>query len=206
MSADFSDEHQNDSPSLVTTDGAPDEKSLSYFQSLLGMIMFVVRTRPDIAFAVNRLAVRTAKATEKDLKALRRIASYLYGSRNWELVYSKGSGSPDLYAYSDASFVTHPDGKSHMGFCIGYGSNSGFFFSRSAKQKLVKHRSFFNGKIAVAIFFAQQHTHNNTQFFPSVIKRLYIRSALLLTLLVRSTMTLNNLLIIYLITEHVVVA
>jgi hypothetical protein len=24
-----------------------------------------------------------------------------------------------------------------MGFCIGYGSNSGFFFSRSAKQKLV---------------------------------------------------------------------
>jgi hypothetical protein len=24
-----------------------------------------------------------------------------------------------------------------MGFCIGYGSNSGFFFARSAKQKLV---------------------------------------------------------------------
>jgi hypothetical protein len=137
MSADFSDEQQDDSPKLVTTEDAPEHKSLSYFQSLLGMIMFVVRTRPDIAFAVNRLAVRTAKATEKDLKALRRIAAYLYGSRNWELVYAKGSGSPALYAYSDASFVTHPDGKSHMGFCIGYGSNSGFFFSRSAKQKLV---------------------------------------------------------------------
>ena len=61
----------------------------------------------------------------------------MYGSRLWELVYAKGTGTPDLYAYSDASFVTHPDGKSHMGFCIGYGSNSGFFFARSAKQKLV---------------------------------------------------------------------
>jgi hypothetical protein len=129
MSADFSDLQQDDSPKLTTTAGEPNEKSLSYFQSLLGMIMFVVRTRPDIAFAVNRLAVRTSKATEKDLKALRRIASYLYGSRYWELVYAKGSGTPDLYAYSDASFVTHPDGKSHMGFCIGYGSNSDFFFS-----------------------------------------------------------------------------
>jgi hypothetical protein len=137
MSAGFSDEQQVASPKLISNSADSTDNSLQYFQSLLGMIMFVVRTRPDIAFAVNRLAVRTSKATEKDLKALKRIAAYLYGSRQWELVYAKGTGTPDLYAYSDASFVTHPDGKSHMGFCIGYGSNSGFFFARSAKQKLV---------------------------------------------------------------------
>jgi hypothetical protein len=137
MSADFSDAQQDDSPKLLSNSTDSGDNTLQYFQSLLGMIMFVVRTRPDIAFAVNRIAVRTSKATEKDLKALRRIAAYLYGSRQWELVYAKGTGAPDLYAYSDASFVTHPDGKSHMGFCIGYGSNSGFFFARSAKQKLV---------------------------------------------------------------------
>ena len=137
MSAEFSDLVQDNSPLLSRQKGAPDEQSLEYFQRLLGMIMFVVRTRPDIAYAVNRMAMRTSKATEKDVKSLRRIAAYLYQTKHLELVYSKGTGSPELYAYSDASFISHSDGKSHMGFCIGYGSNSGFFYARSAKQKMV---------------------------------------------------------------------
>jgi len=137
MSAEFSDIFQDNSPLLSRSKDAPEDKSLEYFQHLLGMIMFVVRTRPDIAYAVNRMAMRTSKATEKDIKALTRIAAYLYQTRHLELVYSKGTGSPSLYAYSDASFISHSDGKSHMGFCIGYGSNSGFFYARSAKQKMV---------------------------------------------------------------------
>jgi hypothetical protein len=83
------------------------------------------------------MAMRTSKATEKDIKSLRRIAAYLQQTRYLELVYSKGTGVPSLYAYSDASFISHSDGKSHMGFCIGYGSKSGFFYARSAKQKMV---------------------------------------------------------------------
>jgi len=137
MSAEFSDLVQDNSPLLSRQKGAQDEQSLEYFQRLLGMIMFVVRTRPDIAYAVNRMAMRTSKATEKDVKSLRRISAYLYQTKHLELVYSKGTGSPELYAYSDASFISHSDGKSHMGFCIGYGSNSGFFYARSAKQKMV---------------------------------------------------------------------
>jgi hypothetical protein len=137
MSAEFSDLVQDNSPPLSRSKEAPEDKSLEYFQRLLGMIMFVVRTRPDIAYAVNRMAMRTSKATERDVKSLRRIAAYLYQTRQLELVYSKGSGSPQLCAYSDASFISHSDGKSHMGFCIGYGSDSGFFYARSAKQKMV---------------------------------------------------------------------
>jgi hypothetical protein len=137
MSAEFNDHSQDDSPLLSKSSDAPEDKSLQYFQHLLGMVMFVVRTRPDIAYAVNRMAMRTSKATEKDVKSLKRIAAYLYQTRHLELVYSKGSGSPSVYAYSDASFITHSDGKSHMGFCVGYGSNSGFFYARSAKQKMV---------------------------------------------------------------------
>jgi hypothetical protein len=137
MSADFNDGVQDNSPLLSKSKDAPEDKSLQYFQHLLGMVMFVVRTRPDIAYAVNRMAMRTSKATEQDVKALKRIAAYLYQTRHLELVYSKGSGSPSIYAYSDSSFITHSDGKSHMGFCVGYGSNSGFFYARSAKQKMV---------------------------------------------------------------------
>jgi hypothetical protein len=137
MSADFNDLAQDNSPLLSKSKDAPEDKSLEYFQHLLGMIMFVVRTRPDIAYSVNRMAMRTSKATEKDTKSLRRIAAYLRQTKHLELVYSKGTGAPALYAYSDASFISHSDGKSHMGFCIGYGSKSGFFYARSAKQKMV---------------------------------------------------------------------
>jgi hypothetical protein len=137
MSAEFNDLTQDNSPLLSKSKDAPEDKSLEYFQHLLGMIMFVVRTRPDIAYAVNRMAMRTSKATEKDIKSLRRIAAYLKQTSHLELVYSKGTGAPALYAYSDASFISHSDGKSHMRFCIGYGSKSGFFYARSAKQKMV---------------------------------------------------------------------
>ncbi len=141
MSADFNDLAQDNSPLLSKSKDAPEDKSLEYFQHLLGMIMFVVRTRPDIAYSVNRMAMRTSKATEKDIKSLRRIAAYLRQTKHLELVYSKGTGAPALYAYSDASFISHSDGKSHMGFCIGYGSKSGFFYARSAKQKMVTRSS-----------------------------------------------------------------
>ncbi len=63
MSADFSDPQQDDSPRLISNSTESGDNTLQYFQSLLGMIMFVVRTRPDIAVAINRLAVRTSIAT-----------------------------------------------------------------------------------------------------------------------------------------------
>ena len=41
------------------------------FRTLLGMLIFLLlRTRPDIAFAVNTLATRCAGATLRDLDAI----------------------------------------------------------------------------------------------------------------------------------------
>ena len=53
MSAEFNDHDQDNSPLLSKSKDALEDKSLHYFQHLLGMIMFVVRTRLDIAYAVN---------------------------------------------------------------------------------------------------------------------------------------------------------
>ncbi len=57
MDSKFSHEYQDDSPVCERTK----------YLSLLGTLMFVVKTRPDISFAVNRLATRTSGATEKTL-------------------------------------------------------------------------------------------------------------------------------------------
>ena len=40
------------------------------FRTLLGMLIFLLRTRPHIAFAVNTLATRCAGATLRDLDAI----------------------------------------------------------------------------------------------------------------------------------------
>ena len=58
MRSDFNDAFQDDSIKLTT--------SLKLmFQEILGSLIFIVKTRPDIAYAVNRLATRTTQATEK---------------------------------------------------------------------------------------------------------------------------------------------
>ena len=57
MREDFSDEFQDDSPPCDPTK----------YRSLLGMLIFLLRSRPDIAYAVNRLATRSIGATERDL-------------------------------------------------------------------------------------------------------------------------------------------
>ena len=47
------------------------------WMKLLGMIVWIMRTRLDIAVAVSRLCARTQKATTRDMNALRRLVAYL---------------------------------------------------------------------------------------------------------------------------------
>jgi hypothetical protein len=67
MRTDWSDEEQDSAP-LCTG---------SNYRTLLGMLMFLLRTRPDIAYAVNRLATRCAGATTRDLDAIHEVIRYL---------------------------------------------------------------------------------------------------------------------------------
>ena len=105
------------------------------YRRLLGMILFLLRTRPDISYAVTRLATRTSIATEKDMSALLRVIRYLKGASHLELVFSRGPPHPILFGYADASYINHPDGRSHSGTCVGFGPHSGMFHYRSIKQK-----------------------------------------------------------------------
>ncbi len=49
----------------------------SRYSTLLGMLIYVLCTRPDLSYSVNRLATRSSVSTDKDWQALQRIASYL---------------------------------------------------------------------------------------------------------------------------------
>jgi hypothetical protein len=133
MRETFSDDDQDKSPQCDHT----------LYKSLLGGLIFVLRSRPDIAYAVNRLATRSTKATEKDMEALKRVVAYLRCTAHYELVLSAQNPAQRqavarLYAWSDASYLQHCDSKSHTGTCFFYGDGpTGAMHSQSKKQSTV---------------------------------------------------------------------
>jgi hypothetical protein len=116
MRSDFDDLYQDDAPLLNV-----EQKKL--FQEVLGSLIFIVKTRPDIAYAVNRLATRTVRATVKDYAAFTRVVSYLNGTLKFGLTFRSSTGHNlqdfiQLVLYADAAYVTHRDGKSHSGISL----------------------------------------------------------------------------------------
>jgi hypothetical protein len=113
------------------------------YLSLVGKLIFIIKTRPDIAYAVNRLATRTQRATDRDFNSLLRIVSYLGGTQELGITFQRSNtadaaAAVRLFCYVDAAYATHPDAKSHTGYCFGLGDrNSGMFFARTVKQKNV---------------------------------------------------------------------
>ncbi|GKC49738.1 hypothetical protein Tco_1072483 [Tanacetum coccineum] len=71
------------------------------YHSMIGGLMYLNASRPDIAFATFVCARYQAHPTKKHLKEIKRIFRYLRETINMGLWYSKHSGF-ELIAYSDA--------------------------------------------------------------------------------------------------------
>jgi len=114
----------------------------SRYSTLLGMLIYILRTRPDISYSVNRLATQSLVSTDKDWQALQRIAAYLRTTSHLELIYNTSSQQQrttvaQLHAWSDAAYLTHRDSRSHSGVCFSLGEKTGVFHARSNKQTMV---------------------------------------------------------------------
>nr|GEU48070.1 retrovirus-related Pol polyprotein from transposon TNT 1-94 [Tanacetum cinerariifolium] len=71
------------------------------YRSMIGSLMYVTSSRPDIMFATCMCARYQANLNEHHVSAVKRIFCYLKGTINLGLWYLKGFGF-DLTAYSDA--------------------------------------------------------------------------------------------------------
>jgi len=66
----------------------------THFRSLLGSLMYLaVQTRPDISFAISRIACFAHEPLEQDMEALKRVCLYLKATPKLGLVYMKNSKS-----------------------------------------------------------------------------------------------------------------
>nr|GFB32482.1 retrovirus-related Pol polyprotein from transposon TNT 1-94 [Tanacetum cinerariifolium] len=78
------------------------------FRSMVGSLMYLTASRPDLVFAVCMCARYQAKPTKKHLEVLKRVFRYLKGTINWGLWYSKDTAMA-LTAYADADHADCQD-------------------------------------------------------------------------------------------------
>ncbi|GKD23267.1 putative ribonuclease H-like domain-containing protein [Tanacetum coccineum] len=74
------------------------------YRSMIGALMYLTSSRPDIIHATCLCARYQAKPTEKHLKEVKRIFRYLWGTINTGLWYTKDSGV-ELIGFSDADYA-----------------------------------------------------------------------------------------------------
>jgi hypothetical protein len=119
-----------------------EDKSGSYdkqqYQRLLGGLMYLVKSRPDIAAALSYAATKSVSPSERDFDDLLYMLAYLKGTRELGLVLMSNNASSSLVmrCYVDASYLSHSDSKSHHGWTISLGE-FGCFLVKSQKQSIV---------------------------------------------------------------------
>lgn len=88
------------------------------YRSLVGSLLHLsLNTRPDICFAVNRLAKFNQDPHVEHWNAARRVLRYLKGSINKSLIFAKAD--KQLVAYADADWAGDKgDRKSCSGYCF----------------------------------------------------------------------------------------
>ncbi|GJS71011.1 retrovirus-related pol polyprotein from transposon TNT 1-94 [Tanacetum coccineum] len=108
-------------PMLPPNNLGPDELGVSVnetlFRGMIGSLMYLTASRPDIQFSTCLCARYQANPKESYLVVVKRIFKYLKGTPSLGLWYPKGSGF-DLKAYSDSDYARcNLDRKSTSGGC-----------------------------------------------------------------------------------------
>jgi hypothetical protein len=106
---------------------------------LLGMLNYIAHSRPDISTALSYAATKNSNPSKQDFKDLLLVVDYLWKTKEKGLILhpAKEPNQPlKLICHVDASYLAHPDAKSHTGYCLSFG-RFGSFYSKSSKQKLV---------------------------------------------------------------------
>jgi len=120
-------------PGAVLGEGKPLERGNRYAE-LVGSLLFLAnQTRPDIAFAVGRLARRMAIPTEGDMTAAKGVLRYLQGTKSMGLAYGPAQR---LTGWVDSDFAGHTKTrKSTTGFL--FTLHGGAISWRSRLQSIV---------------------------------------------------------------------
>ena len=86
------------------TDAEDKPCSTPYRQAIDCLVFLMVGTRPDIAFAIGKLAQHCADPLESHCTGVKRVLRYLRGLQRLGLVFCKDDLGTELHGYSDADW------------------------------------------------------------------------------------------------------
>ncbi|XP_073303043.1 secreted RxLR effector protein 161-like [Primulina huaijiensis] len=105
------------------------------YTQIVGSLMYLTATRPDIMYSVSLISRYMESPTEMHLLAVKRILRYLQGTFEFGLFYKNGEKS-DLLAFADSDYAGDlNDRKSTSGYAFMLGS--GVVSWSSKKQPIV---------------------------------------------------------------------
>jgi hypothetical protein len=107
----------------------------TYYKQLVGSLMYLTTTRPDMMFVTCLISRYMAKPTELHLQVAKRALRYLRGTINFGIYYKKG-GSDELLSFTDSDYAGDmEDRKSTSGYV--FLLSSGAVSWSSKKQPIV---------------------------------------------------------------------
>ncbi|KAG8475942.1 hypothetical protein CXB51_032958 [Gossypium anomalum] len=106
------------SSSMLSKDEGEHLVDPTEYRSIAGALQYIVLTRPDIAYAVNRVCQFMHAPTNLHMVALKRILRYLRGTLSHGLVFHR-SERLSLVGYADANWgLDFDDRRSTTGYCV----------------------------------------------------------------------------------------
>jgi hypothetical protein len=116
--------------------GQATASDIKHYQPLIGSLLYLqIGMRPDISFAVSRLAQYAANPSPQHLRLAQYVLSYLVGTVDTRLVYDGTSGD-GLHGYSDSSLGDQADDRHSTSSYVFLLANGAISWS-SCKQKTV---------------------------------------------------------------------
>ena len=101
----------------LDVDEAGQPVDITQYRAMIGSLLYLTASRPDILFSVCLCARFQANPKESHLKALKRVLKYVKGTQSLGLWYGR-QNDLDLVGYADADFAGNKlDRKSTSGTC-----------------------------------------------------------------------------------------
>ena len=105
---------------------------------LLGILLYLTKTRTDIMAAVSFAGTKSSNPSDKDFSDLYYLIEYLRATQGIDhILHTSVKSALRLYFEVDASYLLHPDSKEHTGYTISFYRTNGTFHNRSVKQTAV---------------------------------------------------------------------
>ena len=115
-------------------DSDSDPVDPSLYRQLIGSLMYLVNTRPDICFAVNTLSQFQVEPKHEHWIVAKHVLRYIHGMLNYGLRYTSSSDI-ELHGFTDSDWVGSEEEKmSTSGMCFILGSAMISWGSRKQKS------------------------------------------------------------------------